>query len=545
MRLGDSIECSKWRTKLNAAYNKAISAIQKIRDKDGNEYVPDGNGLVTIDYSPTTINGFDSRITANTNAIATEQTARTNADTVLQSEIDAKQDALSYGSGISIINNTVRANGVLTTVSRSSAGANAYRQTVGTDGTVSTASQAIFTAGDNLTYDASTGKLDATDTKYTAGSGIDISDANVISVSGSSQSVTASDVTLDDNRTVQTAIDAIEDEIGDETTAGSIKYVEKTNTDNIATNASNISALQTSVAGKQNTLTAGEGTLIVDDTIYANDNIVNMSDSFYVVASKALSIPYTAHQVVSTLDNAPSVVSGRAYLFKLGNGLKESTDSTIAIRNPTIEVDTSVIQSKLTAGDNITIADDGTISSSASAGTAYTAGDGISISDDNVISNSGVTSLSVNASAGTTSWTGVSTANAYRMVTLSHNSVTNGLFRGYYNNYTPVASNSVANTYTSSALFIGGLILQWGWFTAYANSTSYYKAVVNFRTAYTNANHYTVLTNVWDYGSHDLWSYQSMVESKTTNSFTVHVSNGNSGTNISQDCRIMWFAIGF
>ena len=65
-----------------------------------------------------------------------------------------------------------------------------------------------------------------------------------------------------------------------------------------------------------------------------------------------------------------------------GGGTSYTAGEGIDIENNTISVDTNTIQSKLTAGDNITISD-GTI---AATDTTYTAGTNVSISDANVIS---------------------------------------------------------------------------------------------------------------------------------------------------------------
>lgn len=560
MRLG-TIECSKWKSLINAAYNKAITAVQRIKDKDGNQYVPDGNGDVTIDYSPSQISTIESNTSTNTLNITTEiadrkeadenlQTQisanatnystlkteldtevsdRKNADTDLQTSIDAKQGTLTAGSNIYLgKDGTIDANAVLTTVSRASTGAYASRKTRNASG-LNIVNQPIFTVGSNLSYDASTGKLDATDTVYTAGSGINISDSNVISAQSSAP--TAEQVDLTDGRTVQTAIDAIEDEIGDESTAGSIKYVEKTNTDNIATNATNITALQTSVgnleasiAGKQDTLTAGTGIKLLNNTLYGYDLVTTLIGGYGGSSSESeqkQATLYSTRRVnysSGSTRNATSIVN----LFKLGTGLVFDVPSTLT-QNPTINVDTTAIQPLLTAGGGIDIS-------------------------DATISNSGVRSVAGNIVASTNNPATLGTQgfrNGGFTINTAGLSARIPILGGYFNTATPSNSNSVSNTYTSQAILLGGLKIQWGWFTAYGNSTSYHKATINFRTSYSQANHYTVVLTPWDYNAHDLWSYQAMVETKTTSGFTAHVSNGNSGTDISQDCRVMWLAIGY
>lgn len=552
MRLGDSIECSKWKTKLNAAYNKAITAIQKIKDNDGNEYIPDGNGVVTIDYSPTTVNGYDERITNNGQRIQREQTARANADANLQTQItanatsiatnataiadettarttkdaelesaiDGKQDSLTSGTHIYLgAEGTIDATAVLTGITRTSD--RVYAVGYVKNGTTAiNPNYPIFTAGDNLSYNAGTGKLDATDTKYTAGSGINISDDNVISAQSSAP--TAEQVLMSDGTTtVQSAIETANSSIA--TNTSNIA----TNTSNIATNSSSITALQTSVASKQDALTAGTGINISDNTIASIDCTDTItggtggSSSTTESEKKQLELSYSRRQY---LFGNVLTGSNNANLFKLGTGLKFNDPDTFTT-NPTIDVDTTAIQALLTAGTGIDIT-------------------------DNTISNSGVRTVEQTGitSSGTANNTSQVTGNRYAGIQVNTNGTTANvpLLNGYHQvTKQTTGSNSVTNTYSSAAVLNGGLKIQWGECYAYVNSTSYHKAVVRFRYSYSDADTYVVIPVVHDYDANDLWSYQVMVEDKTTTSFELHVSNGNTGTDISKDCKIMWLAIGY
>lgn len=75
-------------------------------------------------------------------------------------------------------------------------------------------------------------------------------------------STSASDIKLTDGRDVQTAVDAIEDEIGDESTAGSIVY--------------RLNSLDT---GKQDKLTAGDNITIENNVISADVPVIMMLTS--------------------------------------------------------------------------------------------------------------------------------------------------------------------------------------------------------------------------------------------------------------------------
>lgn len=609
MKLGNSIECSKWKTMIQDAWTKATTAVQRIKDKDGNSYTPDGNGTVELNYSPAKIDGIEVDVKDNASAIATETTNRVSADnalqtqissnassiatigtdvtnlkatvanntsdiatnksdiatnttdisnlktsdTTLQSNIDKKQDKLTAGDGTVIIDNTIYANNNVQSLEKSTYNPSnrnlslgyTYREIISAfgDGTPTrvTASKKLFALGTGLkestdstsaietpTIDVDTSVVQ---TKLTAGNGINIADDGTISTQSSAP--TAEQVNLTDGRSVQTVIDAIEDEIGDESTAGSIKYVEKTNTDNIATNTSNITALQTSVsnletsvASKQDTLTAGTGILIDDSgNISSTTLIANFAGGYGGSASESQQKKMLA-SVTRRLNVSGEVrtVQSTPTLFNLGTGLIFNDPETYTA-GPTIDVDTSVIQPLLTAGTGIGIT-------------------------DATISNSGVRSASATGitASGTGVPTSVLTGNRYSGITVDTNgtNTTIPLLYGYHQTTQATAgTNSVPATYSSSANINGGLKIQWGEFYAHINGTSYHKAVVNMRYSYSNANTYVVIPVIHDYNANDLWSYQVIIEDKTTTTFEVHVSNGNSGTDISKDCKIMWLAIGF
>lgn len=609
MKLGNSIECSKWKTMIQDAWNKATTAIQRIKDKDGNTYTPDGNGTVELDYSPAKIDGIEANVKDNASAIATETTNRVSADNALQtqisanasnittistdvtnlkatvesnisdiatnksniatnttdisnlktadatlqSNIDKKQDKLTAGDGTVIVDDTIYANNNVQSLENSTynpSGKNlslgyTYREVISAFGsdtpTRVTATKKLFTLGTGLkeSTDSTVALKEPTiavdtsviQTKLTAGNGINIADDGTISTQSSAP--TAEQVNLTDGRSVQTAIDAIEDEIGDESTAGSIKYVEKTNTDNIATNTSNITALQTSVsnletsvASKQSTLTAGTGIAIADDgTISSGLLVTDVNNGYGGNGTESLRKKMYLSIGRRTLSNGTATTgSTTREIFNLGTGLVFN-NPTVYTSNPTIDVDTSVIQPLLTAGTGIDIT-------------------------DATISNSGVRSATATGilASGTAVPTSVMTGNRYSGITVNTNGTNTTIPLLYgYNQVTQATSgtNSVPATYSSSANINGGLKIQWGEFYAHVNATSYHKAVVNLRYSYSNANTYVVIPVIHDYNANDLWSYQVIIEDKTTTTFEVHVSNGNSGTDISKDCKIMWLAIGF
>lgn len=110
--------------------------------------------------------------------IDNEATARQSADEQLQENIDAKQNILTAGDNITIVDDVISA--VDTTYT---AGENI---SISDDNVISaTCEGETYTAGENITI-SDDNVISATDTTYTAGENITISDDNVISATGGS-----------------------------------------------------------------------------------------------------------------------------------------------------------------------------------------------------------------------------------------------------------------------------------------------------------------------------------------------------------------------
>lgn len=373
MKINDC--CNKWKDMIKEAWTKAEHAVQGIKlTSESTIHYPDGAGVIELDIKAdisaiekqvdtntsditamkTDIASNSASTSANASAIASEVTARTNADDAIRADMTNKQAKLTAGNNIAI-----------------------------SDSNVISAIDTKYTAGSNVTIN-SNNVISAVDTKYSAGDGISISANNVISATdtggsdftaqnndgnitfwkdgtqeailkegtnititadgtisaagGSATAVTASEINMADGRTVQVAIDAIEDELGDsEGTSGTIysrldaiETEQTTQNANIATNAS---AIET----KQDKLSVNKNIKIINNAISALGvtNIVNNTTSEKIGLSYASTI--ASGSVVSDEIFTVDILEPGQYIY---------IDSTTT--PPKLNIDLSGKQDKLT-----------------------------------------------------------------------------------------------------------------------------------------------------------------------------------------------------
>lgn len=214
--------------------------------------------------------------------------------------------------------------------------------------TVVEGKQDKLSAGANITIDENTNTISATDTTYTAGTGITIEN-NVISVTGGG---------------------------GGSGTVKSVNNVEPGDDGNVSLTTANIPDLGISEDGT--TITIGDKSiepLTTDSTISANkiEGVV-------------------AEAIKATQDGNGNVISTT---YAKAMELDSKQNKLTAGNNITIDDATNTISAKdttYTAGTNITISASNEISAT---DTKYTAGTNISISDENDISVTGLTKVSV------------------------------------------------------------------------------------------------------------------------------------------------------
>lgn len=203
--------------------------------------------------------------------------------------------------------------------------------------------QTKLTAGQNITID-SDGVISATGggSTYTAGNGIDISGDGTISVDTDEiqEKLTAgSNIDIDSDGVISAELPA-EEEVDFE---------------------------ELDLDDYQTKLTAGEGITIINNVISVNSNSVQekltAGEGINIDSDGTISVdlppvaPLVAGDNVSIVDSDGSVV-----ISATGGGSSYTAGTGIDITSDVISVDTSVVQEKLTAGQNITIDSDGVIS---------------------------------------------------------------------------------------------------------------------------------------------------------------------------------------
>ena len=250
-----------------------------------------------------------------------DQTADTTSAEKAQARANiGAQGALTAGSNISIVNDTISA--VDTTYSAGT-GLDLNDTTFSVDTDVI---QEKLTAGSNITIDGTT--ISATDTKYTAGNGLNLNGTQF---------------------SVDTAV------VQEKLTAGN----------NVQINGSTISATDTTYSAGTNVQISDANVISATDTKYTAGNGLSLSNTEFSADTSVLQEKLTAGSniqingnTISATDTTYSagsnvqisnanVISATDTKYTAGNGL--------SLSNTEFSVDTSTIQSKLTAGSNITI----------------------------------------------------------------------------------------------------------------------------------------------------------------------------------------------
>lgn len=249
-----------------------------------------------------------------------------------------------------------------------------------------TSKQDMLTAGNNITIDGNV--ISAADTKYTAGSNIQISDDNVISAEIPEPEY--DDTVTPDSENAPTS-KAVADYV-DGLVGGLSDSMDNVKADLTAAQG-DINSLS---ADKQDKLTAGDNIQISEDNVisatdtkYTAGRNIQISDDNVISATGGGEIPAYDDTVTPESTNAPTSKAVTEYVEgQLGPEREQIATLTQDISDTAADVSALEAdkQDKLTAGENIQISEDNVISST---DTKYTAGSNIQISDDNVISADG------------------------------------------------------------------------------------------------------------------------------------------------------------
>lgn len=322
--------------------------------KSVNSVEPDDNGNVAITTANIPNLGISEdgkTITIGDKSIEPLTSDSTIAANKIEGVVAEATKATQDGNGDVISTTYAKATDLANKQDKLTAGAN-----ITITGATISATDTTYTAGTNVSI-SDANVISATDTKYTAGTNIAISAANEISVTGltkSSVGLDNVDNTSDADKPISTATQ----------TALDLK-ADKTQVANISTNET-----VTTISGSLHTeeLDTGETGSISTGTLVAHGQVDVLSIT--VGSSGVINSIATSVSASSTDTEIPTAKA--TYTFT-----KNAVGS--------LETIVSGKQDKLTAGDNITL-NGNTISAT---DTKYTAGTGINISDDNVITATG------------------------------------------------------------------------------------------------------------------------------------------------------------
>lgn len=333
--------CCYWKEKINRAWELATTSVRSIKVNGGEPQYPDGDGAVDVKVTVDTteiqnqIDAISSEVDQLTSDVMDNSTDIINLSNL-------KENVLSAGDGIDID----RASSSTPIISTNVVAQNS-------DGMFSVWKNetkiAELTEGENVSI-SPTGEVSAVDTKYTAGANVTITADNVISATGElSGTASADQILLNDNRSVQSAIDAIEDEIGDSSTGGTIQSRLEALEESTAN-------LDTEMAGKQDTLSDAQMDAVNSGITFLKVAKIDTNTSNIIHLTSLID---TANTDITNLKEADVELSKAYSGFEVTKG----TAGKVGLTMTAVDGSTSASADLLTAGDNITIAD-GVISAS-------------------------------------------------------------------------------------------------------------------------------------------------------------------------------------
>ncbi len=235
-----------------------------------------------------------------------------------------------------------------------------------------------LTAGNNITINETTNTISATDTTYTAGTNVSISDANVISATDTTYTAgtniaisAANEISVTGLTKASVGLDKVDNTsdadkpISTATQTALDLKADKTQVANISTNE---------------TVTTVSGSLHVEELDTGETGSISTGT---LVAHGQVDVPSITVGASGVINSIATSVSANSTDTEIPTAKATYTFTKNAVSS--LETIVSGKQDKLTAGDNITI-NNNTISAT---DTKYTAGTGINISDDNVITATG------------------------------------------------------------------------------------------------------------------------------------------------------------
>ena len=369
--------------------------------------------------------------------------------------------------------------------------------------------QSKLTPGSNIQI-SNQGVISATDTKYYAGNGLNLSGPNTFSadttvlatksdLQGKQDTLQAGDgIEIDQNNeisvkagtglgfdangylintggggggTTYTAGDGIEIDSNDAINAKLGNGLQLDGSNNIEIDPS-VVATQTDLAGKQDSLTEGQGIDIDSNNVISVDASELAGNGMIANSSGYLEPDFSVVASQNDLAGKQDTLVAGSNITINGNTISATDTNTtysagsgLNLNGTTFSVDTSAIQEKLTAGSNITITNN-VISATGGSGATYTAGNGINIDQNNEISvdasdlaGNGLMvdqngALAVIGGGGSGLWTsGTGTNSLMAPESVSSGATASGtgaLNAGYYDSHHPGSISSASGDYSAA-----------------------------------------------------------------------------------------------
>ena len=297
-------------------------------------------------------------------------------------------------------------------------------------------------AGNILAFNAETAKVDFIPI-YSAGTNIQISDQNVISATDTTY--TAGD-NVDITNNVISATD---------TTYTAGDNVDITNnvisaTDTTYTAGDNVDITNNVISATDTTYTAGDNVDITNNVISATDTTYTAGDNVDIT-NNVISATDTTYTAGDNVDITNNVISATDTTYTAGdnvditNNVISATDTTYTAGD-NVDITNNVISATdttYTAGANVDITNN-VISAT---DTTYTAGDNVQISDQNVIS---ATDTTYTAGTNVTITNGVISATDTTYTAGTNVTITNGVISASYSTYTAGENITIENDVISA-----------------------------------------------------------------------------------------------
>lgn len=228
------------------------------------------------------------------------------------------------------------------------------------------------------------------------------------------------------------------------------------------------------------------------------------------------------------------------------DGEVDSLNTAVAGKQATITGGASTVtSSNLTASRALISNSSGKVAVSAVTSTELGYLDGVTSNVQTQLNN--IVIQTVTGTASTSYKPTDTTTNSYATTYLQDNIKT--AYRLVYKYAPYLSTTQTSQSPTANVVMLPtGLKIAFGVCYGFTNSTRYVPITVNMPSSvsFASGSSYTVTATIEDHDQHNLWGYTTRIRRISGTQFMVYVQNaGSSGSNISDDCKIHWIAIGY